>query len=245
MSKKFKGKLCVYCAKRPSSVGEHVFARQFFLPEHRPNLPKVPACPRCNVEKSKLEHYLCAVLPFGGCHESSNENLSSLVPKRLENNIILHRLLNTGKSTVWINEGGIYQPTMAIPFDSEAMVALFVFIAKGLLWFHWNTYLTEDDFIEVIPLTRYGEQFFEHQFFRLRPRHHITKDLGNGTFFYQGAQGIDLPQISIWRFSMFGGILLGGDPRASNETSSTIGVLTGPKRIRRNAELKAKFGIVT
>lgn len=227
-----------------SSVGEHVFAREFFLPEHRNNLPKVPACPKCNGEKSELEHYLSAVLPFGGRHESATENLSTLVPKRLENNHRLHRTLNAGRTTGWSNESGLYRPTMVLPFDSEALVALFAFITKGLLWFHWQTYLTNDHFVEVIPLTKHGEKFFEEKFMRLRPRARVAENLGDGTFRYQGSQGIDVPQISVWRFSAFGGVVLGGDPRAPNEISTTIGVLTGPRRVRRNAELKVKFGVV-
>jgi len=245
MSKKFKGKLCVYCAQSISSVGEHVFAREFFLPEHRNNLPKVPSCPKCNGTKSELEHYLSTVLPFGGRHESAAKNLSTLVPKRLENNHRLHRTLDAESTTAWSNESGFYRPTMVLPFNSEALVALFAFIAKGLLWFHWQTYLTNDHFVEVIPLTKYGEKFFDEKFMCLTPRAQVTEDLGEGTFRYQGLQGMDVPQISVWKFSAFGGIVLGGDLNAPDEISTTVGVLTGPQSIRRNADLKVKFGVVT
>lgn len=234
----------MYCAQRMSSVGEHVFAREFFLPGHRNNLPKVPACPKCNGEKSELEHYLSAVLPFGGRHESATDNLSTLVPKRLENNHRLHRTLDAGRIEGWSSESGLYCQTMALPFNSEALVALFAFIVKGLLWFHWRTYLTNEHFVEVIPLTKHGEKWFDENLMGLIPRTRVTENLGEGTFCYQGAQGMDIPQISVWRFSAFGGVALGGDPRAPNEISTTIGVLTGPRRVRQNAELKVKFGVV-
>lgn len=43
MSKKYKGKLCVYCGERPSTkTGDHVFAREFFLESERDNPIKVP-----------------------------------------------------------------------------------------------------------------------------------------------------------------------------------------------------------
>ena len=66
MSKRFRDKPCVYCLTNPSTTtGDHVFAREFFPEAARANLPKVPACESCNNEKSHLEHYLTAVLPFG------------------------------------------------------------------------------------------------------------------------------------------------------------------------------------
>ena len=43
-----------------------MIAREFFLPERRAHRPQVPACNACNNTKSLLEHYLMAVLPFGG-----------------------------------------------------------------------------------------------------------------------------------------------------------------------------------
>jgi 5-methylcytosine-specific restriction endonuclease McrA len=76
MSKKFKGKTCAYCGEREAITGDHVFAREFFLPSDRADLPQAPICGECNNEKSKLEHYLTTVLPFGGRHPASAENLS-------------------------------------------------------------------------------------------------------------------------------------------------------------------------
>jgi hypothetical protein len=80
MAKGFKGKTCVYCATAPAATMDHVFAREFFLPDRRPNLPKVPACAACNGAKSQLEHYLTAVLPFGGQHADGLAHLSEMVP---------------------------------------------------------------------------------------------------------------------------------------------------------------------
>jgi hypothetical protein len=57
MSKRFKfaGQTCVYCGLLPATSADHVFSRQFFLVERRDNLPKVPACDRCNNLKGTLE----------------------------------------------------------------------------------------------------------------------------------------------------------------------------------------------
>lgn len=96
MSKKFKDKRCAYCAERNAVTGDHIFAREFFLSAARANLPQAPICLECNNEKSKLEHYLTAVLPFGAKHKASLENLASMVPKRLGKNARLHRELVPG-----------------------------------------------------------------------------------------------------------------------------------------------------
>src|ERR1700693_690251 len=110
MSKRFKGKTCVYCGAAPSTTtGDHVFAREFFINARRGNLPKVPACEACNHEKSKLEHYLTAVLPFGGRHTDSAQNLSTLVEPRLAKNAKLHSALSAG----------LLVPVSTLPIDGD------------------------------------------------------------------------------------------------------------------------------
>ena len=231
MSKKFKGKLCVYCVERISVSSDHVFAREFFLPEDRNNLPKVPACSKCNGNKSELEHYVTMVLPFGGRHESAKANLREMIPKRLKKNIRLHHLLKNGSTKVWVNQNKLLIPTIALPFDSDRLKALFELITRGLLWFHWGVYLTQDHIIDVIMFTRRGEEYFEKNFISLRPRACVRGNLGKGTIVYYGAQGVDCPEISVWYFSLFGGVVLCDLKDSLVETSSRIGVMTGPKEI--------------
>jgi hypothetical protein len=121
MSKKYKGKPCVYCTMRISSTADHVFARKFFVEMRRGDLPKVPACARCNGEKADLELYLTAVLPFGGRHADATENLSTLVPGRLAKNARLHRDLNRRRTKVWTKSAsGLAVPMLALPFDGRS-----------------------------------------------------------------------------------------------------------------------------
>jgi len=82
MKKEFKGELCVCCGELPATTSDHVISREFFLVKHRDNLPQVPACDRCNNEKSALEHYLTVVLAFGARYSHAVENLSAMVPKQ-------------------------------------------------------------------------------------------------------------------------------------------------------------------
>jgi hypothetical protein len=92
MRNSFRGLPCVYCGA-PATTDDHVIAAKFFLEPQRGNLPEVPACERCNNEKSHLEDYLMVVLGFGATHPDATVNLDTLVRRRLENNLRLKREL--------------------------------------------------------------------------------------------------------------------------------------------------------
>lgn len=224
-----------------ASTSDHVFAKQFFLENRRANLPQVPACAFCNGRKSHLEHYLASVMPFGGLHSDAMSNLSEMVPARLEKNARLQRLLSQGKTRTWAKHvTGLYLPVMVLPFDSEKLSELFVYITKALSWLHWQTRLTDDDFVDAIHLSGAGEKYFK-RLMSQRANDRIENDLGEGTFAYKGSQGVDNPKVAVWEFSIYGGLHLAGDPDVPTESSSKIGVLTGPRRIAKSAELKLKW----
>jgi len=225
-SKRFKNLGCAYCVEQKSVAGDHIFAREFFLPVDRDQLPQAPVCARCNNEKSKLEHYLTAILPFAGRHNQSCENLSELVPKRLSRNQALHRELQEGLMDVNLNEGGVTSKTIAFPIREGTIESLFGYIVRGLSWYHWGTYINPDNEIEPLILTADGGRFFQENFFSLRPGKHVLANIGNGAVIYEGVQGVDSPQISIWRFRFYGGMMLAGSSEAS--ASSEIGVMSGP-----------------
>ena len=154
VSKKFKGKLCANCARATATTDDHVFAREFFLREDRHKLPKAPACQECNGSKSRLEHYLTAVLPFGGRHPQAVEALQSGVPPRLAKNRKLQRKLANTMEPAWVREGtGLFQPTSMISFDGAQLEELLKYIARGLAWHHWNLYLGREDDVSVMFLT--------------------------------------------------------------------------------------------
>lgn len=219
VSKKYKGKLCVYCAKRPSTTADHVFAREFFLVNHRNGLPQVPACNVCNGEKSELEHYLTAVLPFGGRHRDASVNLQTMVPKRLQRNA----KLRTRLAEAYTGE--------KIPLESGRIERLFVFITKGLLWHHWQSILGADDCAAATVLQTAGAVGLDHVLSRLKPRDRVRDNLGDGTFIYEGLQTIDSPQSTLWRFSIYGGLCFADDSRDPNEKASLIFAATGPRAL--------------
>lgn len=232
-SKRFKNLICAYCATRTSVTGDHVFAREFFLLEHRQNLPQAPVCDYCNNEKSKVEHYLTALLPFGGRHVHSTKNLTEHVPKRLKKNQQLHKELNQYQSRVNLVENGRSSEAMALPIRPNAIESLFTYIVKGLAWHHWRAYIDDKDCsVEVMVLSDHGRQFFQNNLFSMYSPNRVLGNLGEGTVIYEGVQGIDCPQITIWRFHMYGGMVLAED---SVQASTEIGAMSGPNRIMRNA----------
>lgn len=229
MSKKYKGGNCVYCDIAPASTADHLFAREFFLKEHRNNLPKVPACARCNGAKSQLEHYLTAILPFGGRHRHSRRTLAEMVPGRLARNQRLHQLLKDRMQPGWSHENGVMVRTSGIPVDHTKLLRLLDLIARGLVWYHWKARITTLDEVNVWPLWSHNSATFDGIISKNAARR-VAVNLGEGTFVYEGAQGVDVdvPQLSAWRITGYGGMQF-SDPRSPEEICSVFGILTGPR----------------
>ncbi len=219
MGKTYKGKTCVYCGlEGVSQSGDHVFAREFFPKDQRANLPQVPACDACNGTKSTLEHYLLTVLPFGGQHAASTGLLTTQTPRRLARNKKLHGALSAGARNTWVKERGLYRQTFMIPFDSSKMEALFAMIARGLVAHHWRTQIPQEYFVGASVLSATGESFFE-PFLRGGGQNRASASLGDGLVQYEGVQALHDPFLTIWRFRLYGGVMLGGDPRAPGVAS--------------------------
>lgn len=226
MGKKFANMVCVYCGARPSTrTGDHVFARKFFPMKRRDNLPKVPACKPCNNEKSELERYLTAVLPFGGRHPDASANLADNGPRRLARNRALGRRLAAGMSRVWTQEGGVYVRAYALPFEPEMLTTLFELIAKGLAWHHWRLILPPDAGAFAITLTGAGERLLASKMPPAEMR--VSDNLGGDAFSYEGVRASD--NLTYWMFSVYGGLKLGGDPSAPREEASKVGVVTASR----------------
>jgi len=228
--KRFKGKLCVYCACRPSTTGDHVFAREFFTEGSRGNLPQVPTCDPCNNAKSKLEHYLTTVLPFGGRHSEARENLSEQVPARLAKNLRLARELNATRGRTWHLEQGFYRATMTVPIDPDRTHSLFEYIGRGLAWYHWQVILQPDQMSRAMFLSRFGTSYFD-RIFTMNAAQRVHADLGKGTVNYIGVQATDRKELTIWRIRMYGGIAVSGDPEIPGEVANEVAVVTGPTRL--------------
>jgi hypothetical protein len=163
-------------------------------------------------------------LPFGGRHADAAANLADEAPRRLARNLALWRRLAAGMSRVWTLEGGVYVRTSALPFEPEKLTKLFAFIAKGLAWHHWRVIIASDSASWAGLLNRTGESLLASWMPPAEMR--VGANLGGDAFSYEGAQASDNPNMTIWMFSVYGGLKLTGDPGAPEEEASKIGVVT-------------------
>jgi hypothetical protein len=213
MKHKFSGETCIYCGKAAADTSDHAVGKKFFLEERRGNLPQVPACRRCNNRKSELEGYLMTVLPFGAKHPDAAEVLAKLVPPRLAKNAKLLRKLKKG----YERSGGT-----SIPFEHKPLEELFAMIAKALAWQRFGVRLGNGYSAIASVFTNQGEEVFAQML--SRGKAHVSGDFGEGTFRYEGAQGAEYPELTLWRFEIYGGIDFGGDPNVHGPSSLAIAV---------------------
>src|SRR5208282_1851020 len=208
--RKFSGEVCVYCNDAESESPDHAIGRGFFLEEQRSNLPKVPACERCNNRKSKLEHYLMTVLPFGAKTADAGAILTKLVQPRLAKNAKLNRKLIRG----YDRSGGT-----SIPFDHKPLIELFEMIAKALAYQHFGIRLG-DGFSATAAI--FMNQAMPEFARLLALGNNVGGDLGAGTFKYQGTQPGNYPELTLWKFEIYGGVDFGGDPNQFGRASLTM-----------------------
>src|SRR5690606_34752135 len=136
----------------PSGTKDHVVCRKFFPVAQRRNLPSVPACGRCNNQKSELERYATAVLPFGSRTPTAGAELTANGERRLRGNQKLHRELRAGQGRVWAKEGGLHVPVMTLPIEYEKIERLVRFIAIGLTFHHFGVRVPADYETRALPV---------------------------------------------------------------------------------------------
>jgi hypothetical protein len=216
---KFAGETCVYCAKRPATTADPIFAPRFFAAAQRGHLPQVPACDQCGEDKSRLEADLAAALSFGaGNAEAPRLDKNSRPPRELS--AAVSRSVAIG--------------TSAVPIKPEKLSALFEMIAKGLVWRHWHIRPDRKTPVWGGILDAKGEEIFE-QLLQGNARSRVDEDLDDGTLAYIGARGED-PSTSVWIFTIDGDVCLGGDRKAPHAMVSKIGVLIASQTIMRQFE---------
>ncbi|WP_126284744.1 hypothetical protein [Burkholderia stagnalis] len=79
----------------------------------------------CNNAKSKLEHYVLAVLPMGSLLPSAVAAITDQIGPRLVKNEALRRQLAAGQQVRWIRTpDGRWHESMALPFDTTKLSEL-------------------------------------------------------------------------------------------------------------------------
>lgn len=165
-----------------------------------------------------------AILPFGGKHEQALRNLTDMVPKRLAKNAKTLRGLREGRHVITVRG----KAHSVVPVESDSLEQLFAMIARGLTWDEWKTLLPPDITVETAILTSQVEALYS-ELFSVPGTNRCERRLAGNTFSYQGVQQKALPLITAWRFHVYGGLELTGDPEAPDEVVSQILVITGIK----------------
>lgn len=229
MGKSYKGVPCVYCQEREASTDDHVIAKGFFPKDKRGYLPKVPTCSECNNAKSKLEHVLTAIMPFGAQHGDAAKALEMAV-RRLAKNNKLHGWLAAGVSYAMRSiNGRPWRVEMSIPFDHRVIEKLCEVMVKGLAYHHWKITLGPDHFVRASYLNEAGRQRFDPFFAGAGAK--VQQDFGDGVFAYEGVQSQDCSELTLWKMSIYG-VEVGGDKRQLGERCSIVYCISVPKTWR-------------
>jgi hypothetical protein len=209
MSKRFKGKACVYCGGTSNS-GDHVVARNFFPERLRADLPQVPACQSCNNEKSKIEHYLATVLPVGSTHPVAEEIAHGTLSKRLDKNMRLRNELADGVTQLSYFSDEVNFATSFRPDVIEKYAAL---MARGLLYHHFQVLLDEAHEARGSVFRQDATHAIDKIFNDVYPSVDVVSNNHAGNaFWYRGfSVTSEDPQTSMWHMRLYGGIKFGSE----------------------------------
>ena len=236
MSKKYKGKTCVYCGSDgKSETKDHILAREFVLVRHRHNLPAAPGCRACNRKKSVLEKHCTTVFPFGGRHPDARENLSTMVPKRLEAAPALRRQIERNLGPVFVQTPhGSIEHVSVVHLEVNSIHEWIRYVVTGLIWHHWNVVAGGQTDIDVHLIAPQVEAQLASIFNMRAARRVPLTSIGGDTLIYEGAMAQGEPLCSAWRLAIYGGMELAGDD--SRVRASVFYVIVTPKgRVAANA----------
>lgn len=184
-----------------------------------------------------LEHYLTTLLPFSANHELAKENLTKMVPKRLQRNLpLLHQLQFEGDLGTTLQELTESESTLSFNFDGEKLQNLAKYIVRGLVWHCWKVYIMPEFDIRAMCLPSDKALLITQEVSRLISAKSSAENLYNQTFLYQGFQG-DYPELSVWRLAFYGGLTLGA-PEWIQPMKTDYVVFTGRKEFLNSFEEK-------
>lgn len=215
---------------RLSTAGDHIFSREFFQVDQRDGLPQVPSCELCNNKKSKLEHYLTATLPFGATHSNAKVALTEDVPKRLKKNKKLKSQLESSFAYKEFRTRGSdvgVEPTVNIDFDK--VHELVGFVGRGLMWYHWKTYLPKAySFLAFTP-SAVGVEYLT-SLSKLSSTHRVDENLGGDVVRYKGSMSDTDNGVSVWGIQLLGGMTI-SDSGNNVFENSFVAMITGPSKM--------------
>lgn len=107
---------------------------------------------------------------------------------------------------------------MTIPFENKPLEELCAMIAKALASQHFDVRLGSGYSAIASVFMNESKSGFA-QLLAALERCTSPEILGEGTFKYEGAQAVDYPELTLWRFEIYGGVDFGGDPNIHGPSS--------------------------
>lgn len=203
MSKKYKGKPCAYCGA-VATTEDHLFARSFFPVEQRANPIKVPACARCNKDKSDLEHYLSVIVPMGSANEAIHADFAPRFKSRLDKDRALERELMRGLERHPATNGRPGQSFMHLRGGYLENYA--GWLVRGLLAHHFGViggYVIRSDIIRLEALPIVDQLLLEQEELLM-----VVDGELPGVRYRGGVAKVD-PRSSTWYVFLHGGLRVG------------------------------------
>jgi len=225
-SKKYIGKLCVYCRNSIATTIDHVFPRKMFRISQRHMLPKAPSCSECNNKKSQIELYLLSVLPFGATHKNAEQALSVDVKKRLDKNKKLHQKIRKSfqESFTKANETSP-EKRLLIEFDSGQLHEFIRYVGLGLNWYYWKEYLPSGYAALAFTPSPTGMEFITH-LSNLSSNLKVNETFGDDTVRCKGIMSEEDSGLSIWGIQLLGGMTLIDEGSETTFNNSLVAMIT-------------------
>lgn len=93
-------------------------------------------------------------------------------------------------------------------------------MTRGLAAHHFGVVIPKDYFIGAGTLASVAEPF-KTSLLTVNARAKVTRSLGDGLINYDGAQATDDPHLTVWRYRVYGGVML-SDADSPAEMPDTI-----------------------
>ncbi len=231
MSKKYKGKICVYCVEALATGRDHVIAREFFAERRRANLPQVPACDACNSRKGRLETVFTALLPLASDHPVAVEISSRALTNRLAKNAALRRSVFDSMRPIWREmPSGLLLPSGMFPGHGEEFEELFDLIVRGLSWHEWRAFIPKDYDVRVGMVPPEGRDGLRPILLSCGLEYTVIRRYADGGFVYTAARNKDSPALSMWELAFYDGPQLAA-PRGRKIVPLFVFALVGPRAL--------------
>ncbi len=193
---------CAYCGGPLGETDDHVIARQFFPAEnrYRSGLPQVPACPKCNGAKQRVEDGPGVILQFGHSSDASMKLILGRVRRTLAKNNRLRQSLRASlRDTTLTQPDGFKVPGMVItlsPRELADLWAWFRYVARGLYCFELGAVLPADHTIHLVKPTSY-KHFVVLRDLIFRVANRQSREYAAGELRYAFARN-DAEQLTMW-----------------------------------------------